>query len=502
MNSLRVLRILVAVWLSSSYLAHALSAPVSQTTTTLVTSGTSLPKTVVSANQQALETKKFPRTWVPIASTYELDPDRPTPVEFLGQRYAVYRDNDENWVVVDNTCPHRLAPLSEGRINREKNTIQCSYHGWEFDSQGACTSIPQVTASAEASAKASPRSCVASYPVSVQGKVVFVWPWKEDVLSTASKPWACPEGLLDGVGEVTGTFTRDLPYGWDTLVENLIDPSHVPFAHHGMQGTRDDAVAINMTKPVSLGEAGFQFEWGDRTMKMFRKGEGFFKAPMMVRYEADFLTEAPRKFRLSVFCVPIRPGWSRVILLDAKDRDEAGAENKEAQKVQKKIPLKRRLLVKIFKSLPVWLGHQLSNRFFDSDLAFLHFQEQERHRRPQQGANYYMPAPADRCVTALQKWIPKYTNITEEALPLGPIPRSVLFDRDAQHTSHCVHCQKGQASIQKWRKRTYGILAASILGVRFRIARVSLLCCLGLLKIYESLEKGFREGDFKHYLNH
>jgi phenylpropionate dioxygenase-like ring-hydroxylating dioxygenase large terminal subunit len=63
------------------------------------------------------------------------------------------------------------------------------------------------------------------------------------------------------------TYTRDLPYGWDSLVENLIDPSHVPFAHHGLQGKRDDAIPINMTVPDSLGEQGFRFEWQDRTSR-------------------------------------------------------------------------------------------------------------------------------------------------------------------------------------------------------------------------------------------
>ena len=30
----------------------------------------------------------------------------------------------------------------------------------------------------------------------------------------------------------------DLPYSWDFLVENLMDPSHVAFSHHGILGKR------------------------------------------------------------------------------------------------------------------------------------------------------------------------------------------------------------------------------------------------------------------------
>lgn len=61
----------------------------------------------------------------------------------------------------------RLAPLSEGRIDQD-GTLMCSYHGWQFNGQGACTRIPQIgDEKAHATACSSNRSCVASYPVKV-----------------------------------------------------------------------------------------------------------------------------------------------------------------------------------------------------------------------------------------------------------------------------------------------------------------------------------------------
>ena len=33
-------------------------------------------------------------------------------------------------------------------------------------------------------------------------------------------------------------LSADLPYSWDFLVENLMDPSHVAFSHHGILGKR------------------------------------------------------------------------------------------------------------------------------------------------------------------------------------------------------------------------------------------------------------------------
>ncbi len=355
---------------------------------------------VTSLNREALASRKFPRTWVPLASTYELDPNRPSPLQFLGQKYVCYQDNDQRWVVLDDSCPHRLVPLSEGRVNRDSNSLQCSYHGWEFNSDGSCIRIPQVTSEIEKTSLSSKRSCVASYPVHIEKNVIWFWPWKEDVLSVAGKKYAHPEGLMEGANDNPSTYTRDLPYGWDTLVENLIDPSHVPFAHHGLQGKRDDAIPINMTVPVSMGEEGFKFEFEDRTMNLIRKGSGLFQAPYTVAYDAKYESETPRDFKLSVLCIPTKPGWSRAILLGSPldKKEDTDSSTKTAVEVSNKKKKKKTLLSLVFKIIPVWFVHQLSNRFLDSDLAFLHFQEQERKRND----SYYMPAPSDRCIAALK----------------------------------------------------------------------------------------------------
>jgi phenylpropionate dioxygenase-like ring-hydroxylating dioxygenase large terminal subunit len=38
--------------------------------------------------------------------------------------------------------------------------------------------------------------------------------------------------------EIAKKYSRDVPYSWSALVENLMDTSHVPFAHHGVLGNR------------------------------------------------------------------------------------------------------------------------------------------------------------------------------------------------------------------------------------------------------------------------
>jgi hypothetical protein len=195
---------------------------------------------------------------------------------------------------------------------------------------------------------------------------------------------------------------------------------------------------------------------------------------------------------LTALCIPTKPGWSRTIIATATKKDE------EEEKPKKK--KKKSLVAKIFSIMPVWLIHQLSNKFLDSDLAFLHFQERERQRGD--ASRYYMPSPADRCVQAFRSWIPKYTDIIEgQELPPAP-PRSVLFDRHAQHTSHCKHCQKGLKTIKKSRRAAYATLAVSVFGFKFKVAKACILLCLGALRLMQKLERSFKEGEFKHYENH
>ena len=45
-------------------------------------------------------------------------------------------------------------------------------------------------------------------------------------------------------------MVRDIPYSFDFLLENVLDLSHILFAHHGVLGRREDAVPFAMTLKV------------------------------------------------------------------------------------------------------------------------------------------------------------------------------------------------------------------------------------------------------------
>lgn len=179
--------------------------------------------------------------WYPAAPEYDLDKRVPHAFRVLGLDIVVWWDKREHeWKVFDDSCPHRRAPLSEGRID-EDGDLQCSYHGWCFGSNGECKFIPQAPSDGPP-VHTSKKACTRVYPCVQQQGIIWFWPntdphFKD--IAVEKKPPFVP-GLSDPSSPYTLSM-RDLPYGYEILTENLMDPSHVPYAHHGLVARTDTA---------------------------------------------------------------------------------------------------------------------------------------------------------------------------------------------------------------------------------------------------------------------
>jgi hypothetical protein len=97
----------IAVGASNAALLDALAAP---------------PLTTATTTTSALSFD-WAAHWYPIAALDSLDPTVPFPLTILGERIVVWRDGEGAWKALRDACPHRLAPLSEGRI-AEDGTLQ------------------------------------------------------------------------------------------------------------------------------------------------------------------------------------------------------------------------------------------------------------------------------------------------------------------------------------------------------------------------------------------
>ena len=84
----------------------------------------------------------FRRFWVPFIEASRVEPvaGDPVEVELLGEKLIVFRDGEGRYVMFENFCPHRGTPLYYGK--NEGDGLRCIYHGWKFDSTGACMEMP------------------------------------------------------------------------------------------------------------------------------------------------------------------------------------------------------------------------------------------------------------------------------------------------------------------------------------------------------------------------
>ena len=151
--------------------------------------------------------------WYPIAPVCDLDPRAPHGKMVLGLSVVAWYDRGAGeWRVFEDACPHRLAPLSQGRIDG-KGRLQCAYHGWCFDGAGACAFIPQAPALGPP-VHENRRACVASYPCVVQNNILWFYPRTEaehrDVLRRKRPPYFAE---IDDPSYFTTFGMRDVSVG-------------------------------------------------------------------------------------------------------------------------------------------------------------------------------------------------------------------------------------------------------------------------------------------------
>jgi len=371
--------------------------------------------------------------WYPFAPMCDLDPGAPHGKTVLGLSVVAWYDRGAGeWRVFDDACPHRLAPLSEGRID-DKGRLQCVYHGWCFDGAGACKFIPQAPALGPPVHKNS-KACVASYPCVVQNNILWFYPRAEpehkDVLQRKPPPLV-PE--IDDPEFVTVYGTRDLPYGYDVLVENLFDPAHVPYAHKGiMRGIRkkEDPGRVDYDKEgggpikMKISEANIQGFVSPQERGYFQ-----FIAPATLvgspfPQEAKGKKKAPR-ILLVFFCVPVTPGRSRVIWA-----------------------FPRNVGVWLHNFTPRWLYHVGQNLILDSDIFLLHVEECKFAAVGLDNWQKacYVPTSSDNMVIAFRNWFRKFCKnqvgwATPQVDQLPPTPtKDQLMERYWSHVAQCTSC--------------------------------------------------------------
>ena len=415
--------------------------------------------------EENVEIFQWTKQWYPVAVVDYLDPSRPHALQLLGKDLVLWRDVNGKWRCFEDFCPHRLAPLSEGRIESD-GTLLCAYHAWRFDSDGRCVSIPQSKdKEIEAKNCSNPKSCAVTYPTQERQGLLWVWPesgqkaWHESQLRPAR---TIPE-LENNSDRTMELFwsIRDLPYGWDFFMENLCDPAHVPVSHHGMSGNRyKDAKYYDMIQVREIStQEGFAFEVTPG-LPGVKQTVHDFQPPCHIR--ANYTYENDSKGILVLYASPTRPGWCRYISCQVFVKNEKG-----------KLPKGQALLARLPK--PLWLLHPLLSLLLHQDLVLLHHQEKivAKKVKGKWLNSVYTPNPQDKMVIALRQWLDKRAGggiswVPECSPELPPAERDKqkLFDVWTTHTQNCIVCQNALKNIKRICNFTYiASIACLCLGI-------------------------------------
>jgi nitrite reductase/ring-hydroxylating ferredoxin subunit len=198
--------------------------------------------------------KKFNwfKSWYPVVPVEILDPEVPHKFQLLGMDIVVWNDAPiegglfgskkkrskkakrvgGQWRAFIDACPHRKVPLSEGRVE-DDGSLLCSYHAWRFDGEGALVNIPQLEKEDDLDRiKSNPKSNCNAFPTQVVDGLLWVWPDSGDdarLESALKAPPLCetPQGVSQDRLWIGPWNFRELPYGADFFLENVVDPAHV-----------------------------------------------------------------------------------------------------------------------------------------------------------------------------------------------------------------------------------------------------------------------------------
>jgi phenylpropionate dioxygenase-like ring-hydroxylating dioxygenase large terminal subunit len=192
---------------------------------------------LVSTRRNAASVVHLKGQWFIAATSRELRA-HPLATTLFGTPIVLFRDRDGKPGALVDRCPHRNVPLSLGHVEAD-GTLRCAYHGWRFDTEGACTFIPSLTERSDARS----RRAHALPTLEQQG---FVWVYSSPSQGGDETPDTVPHrfayqgkrgySTVAQVVEAEGTMY--------STIENALDVPHTAFLHRGLFRSASRGITI------------------------------------------------------------------------------------------------------------------------------------------------------------------------------------------------------------------------------------------------------------------
>ena len=185
--------------------------------------------------------------------------ERPISLRRLGKKIALWRDGTGTLHALEDHCPHRGAPLSQGMVLGDR--LACPYHGIEVRSDGMVTKVPGSPGCKLEGSRAG-----LAFHVREDYDCVFLY--NSDVNLDTVPEMTLPEELI------SPDYSNFLCYAewkgeYRYAIDNVMDPMHGTFLHkqsHSMSegdSTANFQVRATDTGFVfeKIGQRGVNFDW-------------------------------------------------------------------------------------------------------------------------------------------------------------------------------------------------------------------------------------------------
>lgn len=161
--------------------------------------------------------------WYVAAVSRQVRTKRPHPVTIMEEPLVLWRSDGGRVAAAIDRCLHRNAALSAGRVTN--GCITCPYHGWSYDPDGRCASVP----SEGDEFRSRPDRRLETFPVIEQDGFVWVY------MGTPTRAKEKPPFSFPPVDQGWASYTMITRFAGDVtdLVENFMDVPHTAFVHSG-----------------------------------------------------------------------------------------------------------------------------------------------------------------------------------------------------------------------------------------------------------------------------
>jgi phenylpropionate dioxygenase-like ring-hydroxylating dioxygenase large terminal subunit len=177
------------------------------------------------ADISAVLARGLKNLWYPLCPS-DFVAERPISLRRLGLKLALWRDNSAGNPgkvhALEDHCPHRGAPLSQGTIVGDR--LVCPYHGIEVRCDGTVTKVP---ASPDC-ALVGERAARAFHALDAHGAI---WLYNSSTPVDTPPPLNLPPELTDSAQYSQFLCYTEWRGDYRYVIDNVMDPMHGTFLH-------------------------------------------------------------------------------------------------------------------------------------------------------------------------------------------------------------------------------------------------------------------------------